>query len=69
VPDRPGNDRVDSFNSAVVNSKVGILFLIPGHSHSLRVNGTAQLSPIKSAAFDTATAEGMVAESIAKRLY
>jgi len=43
VPDRPGNNRVDSFNNVIANPKVGLLFLVPGHSHSLRVNGTARL--------------------------
>lgn len=43
IPDRPGNNRVDSFRNVVANPKVGILFLIPGHQHSLRVNGTARL--------------------------
>lgn len=43
VPDRPGNNRVDSFNNVMVNPKVGLLFLVPGHPHSLRVKGTARL--------------------------
>lgn len=43
VPDRPGNNRVDSFHNVIANPKVGILFLVPGHPHSLRVNGTARL--------------------------
>jgi hypothetical protein len=43
VPDRPGNNRVDSFHNVIANPKVGLLFLVPGHSHSLRVNGTARL--------------------------
>jgi PPOX class probable FMN-dependent enzyme len=43
LPDRPGNNRVDSFNNVMVNPKVGLLFLVPGHPHSLRVNGTARL--------------------------
>ena len=43
LPDRPGNKRVDSFNNVISNPKVGLLFLVPGHSHSLRVNGTARL--------------------------
>jgi PPOX class probable FMN-dependent enzyme len=43
VPDRPGNNRVDSFHNVVANPKVGLLFLVPGHPHSLRVNGTARL--------------------------
>lgn len=43
VPDRPGNNRVDSFNNVITNPKVGLLFLVPGHPHSLRVNGTTRL--------------------------
>ena len=43
IPDRPGNNRVDSFKNVMVNPKVGLLFLVPGHPHSLRVNGTARL--------------------------
>jgi uncharacterized protein len=43
VPDRPGNNRVDSFNNVISNPKVGLLFLVPGHPHSLRINGTARL--------------------------
>jgi uncharacterized protein len=43
IPDRPGNNRVDSFHNLMVNPKVGLLFFVPGHPHSLRVNGTARL--------------------------
>lgn len=43
IPDRPGNNRVDSFHNLVTNPKVGLLFFVPGHPHSLRVNGTARL--------------------------
>jgi PPOX class probable FMN-dependent enzyme len=43
VPDRPGNNRVDSFSNLMVNPKVGMLFLIPGQLYSLRVSGTARL--------------------------
>ena len=43
VPDRPGNNRVDSFSNLMVNPKVGMLFLIPEQLYSLRVNGTARL--------------------------
>jgi uncharacterized protein len=34
VPDRPGNNRVDSFHNVIANPKVGLLFLVPGHPHS-----------------------------------
>jgi hypothetical protein len=128
MPERPGNNRVDSFHNLMANPKVGLIFFVPGHPHSLRVNGTARLltdaelrarfavqgkparavlevtahqvffhcgkSLIRSRLWepaqwpdrtglaglgaaladqiktiDTATAEAMVAESIAKRLY
>jgi len=43
IPDRPGNNRVDSFHNVIGNPRVGLLFLVLGHPHSLRVNGTARL--------------------------
>jgi len=43
MPDRPGNNRVDSYRNLIPNPKVGLLFFVPGHPHSLRVNGTARL--------------------------
>jgi PPOX class probable FMN-dependent enzyme len=43
VPDRPGNKRVDSLMNVLENPRVGLLFLIPGMSETLRLNGTAQI--------------------------
>jgi PPOX class probable FMN-dependent enzyme len=43
MPDRPGNNRVDSFRNLVVNPKIGMLFFVPGHPHSLRINGEARI--------------------------
>jgi PPOX class probable FMN-dependent enzyme len=43
VPDRPGNKRVDSLTNVIENPRVGLLFLIPGMTETLRVNGTAQI--------------------------
>jgi PPOX class probable FMN-dependent enzyme len=43
MPDRPGNNRVDSFRNLVVNPKIGMLFFVPGHAHSLRINGEARI--------------------------
>ncbi len=43
MPDRPGNNRVDSFKNLVVNPRIGILFFVPGHQHSLRINGEARI--------------------------
>lgn len=44
VPDRAGNNRLDSLRNIVENPRIGLLFLIPGITHTLRVNGTARLS-------------------------
>ncbi|MEK8170828.1 pyridoxamine 5'-phosphate oxidase family protein [Streptomyces sp. M19] len=41
VPDRPGNKIADSFRNLAENDGVGLLFLIPGVSEVLRVNGRA----------------------------
>lgn len=44
MPDRKGNNRVDSLRNIVHEPKVGLLFLIPGSKNCLRVNGLASLS-------------------------
>jgi PPOX class probable FMN-dependent enzyme len=44
LPDRPGNNRLDSLRNIVANPDVGLLFLMPGHDQVLRVNGRAAVS-------------------------
>ena len=44
MPDRRGNNRVDSLRNIVRDSRVALLFLIPGAGSTLRVNGHAHLS-------------------------
>lgn len=43
IPDRPGNNRLDSFTNILGNPGVGLMFLIPGIDEVLRVNGTAEI--------------------------
>ena len=43
-PDRPGNNRVDSFGNIVSTGRVGLLFLVPGLNDALRVNGGARVT-------------------------
>ncbi len=43
MPDRRGNNRVDSLRNIVRDPRVGLLFLIPGSGTTLRVNGRARL--------------------------
>ncbi|WP_181705916.1 pyridoxamine 5'-phosphate oxidase family protein [Chthonobacter rhizosphaerae] len=43
LPDRPGNNRLDSLMNIVDRPGVGLLFVIPGVDETLRVNGTAEI--------------------------
>jgi PPOX class probable FMN-dependent enzyme len=43
IPDRPGNKRVDGFRNVLANPHAGLIFLIPGRSDTLRINGRASL--------------------------
>jgi len=44
LPDRRGNNRMDSLRNIVRNPEIGLLFLIPGSNTTLRLNGTAVIS-------------------------
>jgi PPOX class probable FMN-dependent enzyme len=44
IPDRRGNNRVDTLHNLVIDPRIGLLFLIPGVGESLRVNGKATIS-------------------------
>ncbi len=44
LPERRGNNRIDSLRNIVSDPRVGLLFLIPGTGETLRVNGTATIS-------------------------
>ncbi len=44
LPDRRGNNRVDSLLNVLADPRVALLFLVPGVGETLRVNGTARIS-------------------------
>ena len=44
LPDRRGNNRIDSLRNVVRDPRVALLFFVPGVSETLRVNGTAVIS-------------------------
>jgi hypothetical protein len=44
MPDRRGNNRIDSLPNIVRDPRVALLFLIPGSGSTLRVNGNAHVS-------------------------
>lgn len=44
MPDRRGNNRIDSLSNIVRDPRVALLFLIPGSGTTFRVNGRAAIS-------------------------
>ena len=44
MPDRRGNNRIDSLRNIVCDPRVGLLLLLPGIGSTLRINGTAHIS-------------------------
>jgi PPOX class probable FMN-dependent enzyme len=54
MPDRAGNNRIDTLRNIVRDPRVALLFLIPGLGTTLRINGRAHLSiaPDLLAAFE-----------------
>jgi PPOX class probable FMN-dependent enzyme len=44
MPDRRGNNRVDSLRNIVRDPRAALLFMIPGSGTTLRVNGRAYLT-------------------------
>ena len=43
IPDRLGNQRLDSFLNLLTNPADALLFIIPGNTETLRVAGTARI--------------------------
>lgn len=44
LPDRRGNNRIDSLRNIVRDPRVALMFLIPGSGTVIRVNGTARIT-------------------------
>jgi uncharacterized protein len=44
LPDRRGNNRLDTLRNIITDPKIALLFLIPGLNETLRINGRAALS-------------------------
>jgi PPOX class probable FMN-dependent enzyme len=43
LPDRRGNNRIDTLRNIIEDPRVALLFLVPGVGETLRVNGTAHI--------------------------
>src|ERR1700756_5402465 len=57
MPDRRGNNRVDSLRNIVRDPRIALLFLIPGSGSTLRLNGRGQVST-DAALLESFTMEG-----------
>ena len=44
IPDRRGNNRIDTFINLLGSPGLGLIFIVPGINETLRVNGTAALT-------------------------
>ena len=44
IPDRRGNNRVDSLRNLVRDPRISLLFMIPGIGNTLRINGRAEIA-------------------------
>lgn len=63
MPDRRGNNRVDSLKNIVRDPRVGLLFLIPGSGTTFRVNGRAHLS-VDPALLESFAVDGKAPRSV-----
>jgi PPOX class probable FMN-dependent enzyme len=44
LPDRRGNNRIDTLRNLITDPRISLLFLIPGCGETIRVNGRATIS-------------------------
>lgn len=63
IPDRKGNNRIDSMRNIIDNGQVGIIFLIPNVGETIRVSGSAEIL-IDSELCDTFAVNGKPASSV-----
>lgn len=72
IPDRRGNNRLDSLKNIVGDSRVALLFLIPGIGETMRINGRAVIST-DMALRESFAMEGKVPQTVilvtAERVY
>ncbi len=63
IPDRRGNNRIDTLRNILVDPRVALLFLIPGCNETLRITGRATIS-IDPALTQTFLMEGKAPRSV-----
>lgn len=63
MPDRRGNNRMDSLRNIVADPRVALMFVIPGSNTTLRMNGTAKIS-VDPALLETYAVDGKAPRSV-----
>ena len=63
LPDRRGNNRIDTLRNIVRDPRIALLFLIPGVGRTLRINGRAAIS-VNRDLCESFTMEGKVPRSV-----
>jgi hypothetical protein len=63
IPDRRGNNRVDTLRNILHDPRVALLFLIPGCGETIRVNGRAKIS-VDPALTESFLVEGKTPRSV-----
>lgn len=63
LPDRRGNNRIDTLRNIVRDPRIALLFLIPGVGRTLRINGRAAIS-VNRELCESFTMEGKVPRSV-----
>jgi PPOX class probable FMN-dependent enzyme len=63
IPDRRGNNRIDSLHNIVRDPRVALLFLVPGVGETLRVNGRATIS-VEKDLLDSFNVDGKAPRSV-----
>jgi PPOX class probable FMN-dependent enzyme len=64
LPDRSGNNRVDTLSNVVADPRIAMLFLVPGVGETMRVNGTARVSVDPDLVQSFADANGKIPRSV-----
>lgn len=63
IPDRPGNNRLDTLSNVTQSPGVGLLFFVPGFDEVLRVNGVAE-AVVKPDLMERFTVDGKPPRSV-----
>jgi len=63
LPDRPGNNRIDSLRNIIHDPRVALLFMVPGVGESFRVNGRASIS-LQPELLEACSAQGKLPRSV-----